>query len=461
VILERTRESQAVAARYIRTERPLRELGQAEAFADTFSSVVKYIPELKSWTLWTGALWSPSNAGAEFQAVKLMLRTAGIRAGDEGRAADRLAFAKMEQTGKVLKILEAAKTEPRLIRHLAEADTDPWTINTQNGVLDLRTGKLSPHTSEAFHMKIAGTLYEPRDYPVFSQFIRDITRNRGSLGLWLAAFLGLCLTGDTSAQLFTVFHGSGANGKSVLVNLMRHILGDYFTTLRVETLLEARTSSGDTPRTDLLNLRGARFSVATEGEEGARLSGALVKSLSGEDAITARGLYSLPVTFTPEAKVVFVTNHRPRIPRMDDAIRRRLRLVPFDRVFSPEERDPEMLDKLKAEAPAILAALAAAAAAFWASGRGARALPPCDEVEGASKAYAEGEDILARFLADRCTASLLDTRSSDIFAAFKAWAEAEGERPYSVRAFRDAMEERGHAATRKSDGVYFKGVSLK
>lgn len=453
--------NQAAAAQYIRAPRRPTELGLAESFADSFGTVVGFEPSMDCWFIWDGTVWTPDRDALVFQAVKQLIRSEGIRAADEGRDADRVTLAKMERTGTIRAILGAAQSEPRLVRHVEDADSDPWKLNCLNGLLDLRTLELAPHSPDQWVTKVTGTDYTPGEYPVFSAFLDSITCGRGDLTLWLVAFLGLGLTGDTSAQVFSVWHGAGSNGKSVLMNLFRHLAGDYAVSIRPDTLLEARTGGGDAPRPDLLALRGGRTVFASEGEEGARLSVALVKSLSGEDAVTARPLYGSPVTFTPQAKIVLVSNHRPRIPRMDDAIRRRLRLVPFDRVFGLAERDPGMLDKLVAEGPAILAALASAASAYYTQGRGARALPPCAEVDAASETYANSEDMVSRFLADRTEPALGSVRSSELYGAFRSWAEAEGEHPFTARAFRNAMSERGHPGHRRENGIHFEGLILK
>ena len=172
----------------------------------------------------------------------------------------------------------------------------------------------------------------------------------------LVAFLqrvaGYALTGSTSAHALFFLYGTGANGKSVFVNTVAGILGDYHRTAPIETFT---ASSHERHPTDLAGLRGARLVTAVETEEGRRWAESRIKALTGGDKIAARFMRQDFFEFTPQFKLLIAGNHKPGLRSVDEAIRRRFNLIPFAVTIPDEERDENLTDNLKAEWPGILA----------------------------------------------------------------------------------------------------------
>jgi putative DNA primase/helicase len=218
-----------------------------------------------------------------------------------------------------------------------------------------------------------------------------------------------------------VIHGPGGNGKTKFVETVRRTIGDdYVTGLAMETLM---ATAGDQHPTDLADLRGKRLAVATETEEGRRLAESKIKHLTGGDTIRARHMRQDFFEFKPTHKIVIVGNHKPAIRNVDEAMRRRLVLIPFDAVIPPETRDPQLAEKLAAERPAILAWMLKGCRLWLECG-----LDPPARVLAATDDYLASADAIARWLEERCVFGPNESMTkAKAFESWKAWAEAAGE----------------------------------
>ena len=263
---------------------------------------------------------------------------------------------------------------------------------------------------------------------------------------FLQRAVGYALTGETSEQCLFIFWGGGANGKSTFLQAMSHVLGDYSMSTPTETLLVKRR--GAIPN-DVARLKGARFVVACEADAENRLAESLIKQMTGGDTISARFLHQEWFDFEPTHKVFFGTNHKPVIKGTDYAIWRRIRLVPFEITIPEDERDKSLPEKLKAEAAGILAWAVQGCLNWQQNGLGAP-----EEVKAATDSYREEMDMLGEFLKDRCRQSQLMARvsSKDLYEAYTAWCQDNGQEPVGQRAFVSALKEKGFKRSRIGNG---------
>ena len=223
-------------------------------------------------------------------------------------------------------------------------------MNTPAGIVDLRTGDSRPHRREDYCTKI--TAVAPGgDCPRWHEFLERITDGDNELQHYLRRAVGYGLTGLTQEQVFFFLYGTGANGKSVFLNTVSRLVGDYHATAPMEAFTASHT---DRHPTELAGLRGARLVTAVETEEGRRWNESRIKVLTGGDPIAARFMRQDFFTFVPQFKLLVVGNHKPGLRNVDEAIRRRLHLVPFTVTIPPEERDEQLSEKLKEEWPGIL-----------------------------------------------------------------------------------------------------------
>jgi putative DNA primase/helicase len=217
------------------------------------------------------------------------------------------------------------------------------------------------------------------------------------------------------------------------VETLRAILGpDYVTGVAMETLIVAK---GEQHPTDLADLRGKRLAIASETEEGRCLAEARVKALTGGDRIRARFMRQDFFEFDPTHKLLIVGNHKPALRNVDEAVRRRLLLIPFDAVIPPEVRDPDLAAKLRTEYPGILQWAIEGCLRWQAEG-----LRPPERVNAATQQYLDSADALGRFLEECCFRGPNETATkAGVYTRWKTWAEANGEYVTSQRRFNDRL----------------------
>jgi putative DNA primase/helicase len=331
-----------------------------------------------------------------------------------------------------------AQSDPAVVVSPDQLDADPWLLNVENGVVDLRTGALSPHDPKQLHTKLAPVTYrQDAECPRWERFLKEIMGGDDSLIRYLQRALGYALTGDTSEQVLFIVYGSGANGKSTLLEAIRRILGDYASQTPAETFLR-RSGGGDEIRNDLARLHRARFVLASETEGGMYLDHARVKQLTGGDRIAARFLYREYFEFTPCFKVFLSTNHRPTVRADDDAIWRRLRFIPFLVSIPESQQDKSLPEKLQAEYPGILRWLVEGCVA-WQQARQRRAdlgtgLETPSTVQQAGAEYRAKMRRLAgsvpAFVSACCVRDpVARATGASLYAAYRAWCPGAGHTP--------------------------------
>ena len=252
------------------------------------------------------------------------------------------------------------------------------------------------------------------------------------------------------------FYGSGGNGKGTYLNTLQHVLGDYATVSGMETFTE---SHGDRHPTDLAFLRGARLVIAQESEEGRAWAESRIKALTGGDPITARYMRQDFFTFEPKFKLLIAGNHKPRLRNVDEAMRRRLHLLPFTVAFKGDDRDPDMKEKLLAEAGGILQWIIDGAIAYQRDG-----LDPPAVVTASTAQYFASEDLFEQWL-EECVDLNLNAWESPgrLFASWKRYTEQANERPGSQKALGERLANAGFkdGNSRSKGGRFWDGLKLK
>jgi putative DNA primase/helicase len=408
-------------------------------FASRHAGDLQYVAAWSKWVQWTGSYWRFDDTKLAFDLSRKVCRDAATEC-NKAKIASNLASAKT-----VAAVERLALADRRIAATVDQWDSDPWLLNTPQGVVDLTTGLMRPHIPEDYFTKI--TAVGPRgDCPRFRAFLERITGGDGELVSYLQRVLGYGLTGVTREHALFFGYGTGANGKSVLLSTVAGLLGDYHKTAPIETFT---ATNGDRHPTDLASLRGARLVTATETEEGRRWAESRIKQLTGGDTVSARFMRQDFFEYRPAFKLIIAGNHKPSLRSVDEAIRRRFHLIPFAVTIPPEERDGELTEKLKDEWPGILAWLIEGCLEWQAEG-----LRPPPAVMEATEAYLSAEDSLAAWIEERCERSARAWASSSaLFASWNSWATAAGENPGSSKRFAQALESRGFVPNRqRSEG---------
>jgi putative DNA primase/helicase len=284
--------------------------------------------------------------------------------------------------------------------------------------------------------------------------LRRITDGDLELERFLQRVAGYGLTGSNREHALFFFFGTGANGKSVLLNTLSGIMGDYSRSAPIETFT---ASTVERHPTDLASLRGARLVMAVETEEGRRWAESRIKALTGGDKIAARFMRQDFFEFTPQFKLLIAGNHKPGLRSVDEAIRRRFQLVPFAVTIPPDERDETLTERLKNEWPGILYWMIKGCHDWLETG-----LAPPEIVKAATAAYLEAEDAVTAWLEEACERDANAWESSSaLFASWKTSAEKAGEHPGTMKRLVQNLEARGFVPRRRANGRGFEGVRIK
>jgi len=434
------------------------DLGNAKRLVVAEGKDIRYCYSSNKWFVWDGKKWTEDDTGEIHRRAKrtarAMLQEAAAVEDDHERKILVAHEQRSESEGRLNAMVSLARSEAGVSVRLTDFDCDPMLFNCLNGTLDLRTATLRDHCRNDLVSKIAPIEFDPNaECRTWLKFLDTIADQSTELATYLQRCVGYSLTGDTSEHALFLLYGTGANGKSTFLEVLRFVLGDYAQSADFQSLM---VSQGQSVRNDLAKLNGARFVTATESEDGKRMAENVVKQLTGGDTITTRFLYQDYFEFEPQFKLWLGTNHKPVIRGQDVGIWRRIRLIPFNVRISPDQQDRDLKAKLKKEAPGILRWALEGLADWRAQGLKEPAI-----VEEATKEYQADQDLILHFLNSRCSQSAGDeSPAHGLYAAFKEWAQETNEWPMTERKFSNALEERSLRKVRRASGFVWKGIAL-
>lgn len=416
-------------------------------FAERHADKLRYVAGSSKWFIYDGKHWATDDTLHAFDMSRRLCREASAEY-NKPKVASLLASAKT-----VANIERLSKADRRLAATMDQWDVDPLLLNTPDGVVDLSTGQTREHRASDYLTRM--TAVSPNGVcPTWKEFLNRVTAGDVDLQRFLQRKAGYALTGLTREHALFFLYGLGANGKSVYLNTLAGIMGEYHRTAAIETFTASNT---DRHPTDLAGLRGARLVTAIETEEGRRWAESRIKSLTGGDRIAARFMRQDYFEFTPQFKLVIAGNHKPGLRSVDEAIRRRFNLIPFTVHIPPKERDETLTEKLKAEWPGILSWMIEGCLDWQRGG-----LDPPTAVRDATAEYLAAEDALSSWMDDKCDRSpQCKETSTDLFLSWKNWADAAGEPSGAQKRFSQKLEERGFEKVRDKHGRSFQGLRLR
>jgi P4 family phage/plasmid primase-like protien len=414
-------------------------------FTGRHADELRYVAKWGTWLHWDGTRWKFEDTLKAFDLAR------GVAREFANACSKPDSKPKIARAAKVAAIEKLSRADRRHAATVDQWDADPWLLNTPVGIIDLRTGNTLPHNPKRYMTKITAVASDG-DCPLWRRFLGEITGGDADLQAFLQRISGYALTGSIQEHALFFFYGTGGNGKGVFLNTLAAILRDYAAVAPMEAFV---VSQGDRHPTDLAGLRGARLVTAQETEQGRRWAESKIKALTGGDPITARFMRQDFFTYSPAFKLVIAGNHKPALSTIDEAIRRRLYLVPFTVPIA--EPDRELPDKLRVEWPGILAWMIQGCLSWFENG-----LNPPDAVRTATAAYLSEEDSLAQWIEECC---IVEKRQwgvgARLWQSWKGWAEVNNEAPGSRKAFAEAMAAHGFAKD-KSQGVRgYSGIDLK
>jgi len=403
------------------------------------------------WLAWDGARWRVERTDAAFDFCRAVAR----QVNKQGKSS----IAKSSFARGVESYARAARC---FVTVPEDWDQDDFAFNTPEGVVDLRTGTMRPHSGKEYLTKVTRIAPRGSPKPTFDRFMRQITLDDTALIAYHQRSLGATLSGARADHWLLFWIGAGRNGKNTLGELVEWILGDYAKTISTETLMSAQTERHPT---ELANLRALRLAISSEVPEGAHWNESRIKSLTGDASISARYMRGDFFEFPRGHKHLVYGNHRPLLRVVDDAMRARMHVVPFKATFSEElgNRDPLLPEKLRAEAPAILAWLIDGHLQWVEAGY---TLRKCEAVKRETDDYLSSQSTPDMWISERCELMPDDDRptgslekASVLYRDYSDWKEARGEHAMGQVRWGEWMSSRFGKV--KSDGVRYRGIRLK
>jgi putative DNA primase/helicase len=272
---------------------------------------------------------------------------------------------------------------------------------------------------------------------------------------FIQRLVGHALTGDAGGKYIAFLWGpKGNNGKSTLAETIMRLLGPYAIKSPSEMVM-AKSYRGGVPN-DIARLRGVRFTVTNEVDEGMTLSESVVKDLTGKDTLTARFMREEFFDFAPTHKLWIYGNHKPEIRGTDPAIWDRVKLIPFEVEIPERERDPHLQDKLAQELPGILAWAVRGCLAWQKMGINAP-----EGVKAATGEYRAEQDMIGQFVDDCCDLDRsYEVASGSIYQAYEAWCKGMGIKAESGTKFGSELGRRGFKSARTASLRMRQGLQL-
>jgi putative DNA primase/helicase len=315
-----------------------------------------------------------------------------------------------------------------------EWDQNPWVLCCKNGVIDLQNGNIRTANQKDYIKKFAPTEWQGISFsaPTWEKSLEQIFDGNKDLIAYVHRLFGYAITGLSTEHILPIFYGQGRNGKGTLLEILRYVLGPLAGPIQAEMLLDqTRLRSSSSPSPDIMALRGRRIGWASESDKGRRLKADKVKWLVGGDTLVGRQPFAKhQIEFRPTHTLFLITNSKPKADPDDYALFQRIHLIPFtlsfiDNPTEPNERqrDPYLLERLKTEAPGILAWLVRGCLEWQRQG-----LNPPPIVKEATEQYRSEEDDIGRFLTECCfESSEAKVQSSKLYTGYKSWCEQEGD----------------------------------
>ena len=440
--------------------RAFTDLGNTERFLYRHKDSFRYTAG-KGWYSFDGSRWVPESDSAVMQAAWETVRAIGdepeapLPEGHRGRPplTSRGWMRQSESGARLAAMVALVKHAPGIAVKEEAFDQHDWLFNVQNGTVDLKTGTLHPHDRTQLLSTISPVKFDPRaTCPEWLKFLDRVMLGRQEIVNFMQRLFGYCASASTAEQAFVVHYGTGANGKSTALDVIKRIFGSYAETTPFATFAEKK--NGATPN-DLASIHKSRLVIASEGERTTKLAESMIKTVTGNEEVSARYLYKDYFTFRPRFTLMLQSNHKPIIQDTGKGIWRRVRFVPWEYVFPDSEMDKNWAEKeVAAEGPGILAWVVRGALEYRRMG-----LAEPEVVKAAVAEYREGEDVLGRWIREECTAIPdHDAPAGGLYSVYRNYMQATGETAIKDREFKAELIKRGFLWRHTKKGNFYKGL---
>lgn len=450
------------------------EESMAELFVNLFKDKCVFDYAENQWFIWNDNYWEPDTK------EKMHKWLVGPVAAQFTHAAAELQ--KIDGEDKRIDILNQAARQLRnrkkcenvlymARKHLpmeSQWDNNLMMLATESGVINLENGQLEPGNQEDYLRTAIPTEYKGLNEPCpeWERFLSEILPNNTETIEFLQRWFGYCLTGKINEHAFLLLAGTiGRNGKSTMLETVKHILGSIAGPVDEDILIYRKKSNVGQASPHIMRLQGMRLCWVKEVKAEDKINSELIKHLTGGEHMSARQLHQKEVEWKPTHKIILSTNARPESDSSDESLWERVKLIELTQRFidNPQfeyehKRDINLEEKLREESSGILAWLVKGCLEWQRIG-----LATPEYVRLSTKEYQEEQDWLSDFLSERCYFSIeANIKASDLYEIYKGWASDRNERVLSLMAFGQKITTvQKIYKEKKTEGIFYMGIGSK
>lgn len=413
------------------------DIGYAECLVALYGNRIRFASspgaQKGSWLVWNGSYWE-ENA---IMVRKFATQVARLRvmAGTYGNKPE---LVKHKAIKFVIDTMRAAEQSCWIDRACLDQGN---LLPLKNATINLDKLEVYEPRREDYQTYCLEYEYNHKaDCPRVKKFLSEIIITEdgatdNDLLIEFQKWAGYALTTHVREEIFPLLWGTGANGKSKLLELLRLSMGRFATA--VDSRAFEADFQDDKGRV-VASFFKKRLIIANETEKHKRLKTSFVKRLTGGDTLTGSPMYQDRIEFEPTHKILFAFNHKPKVDGRDEAIWRRILLIPFRAKFEGERADKKILEKLSKELPGFLNWRLDGLRMYYRDGL---QLHKIESVRHATKSYRIESDSIGRFLKECCMFRPdLNVVSSVLYANYKEWCEQTGDQPIRQNEFSQTIE---------------------
>lgn len=431
------------------------DMAMTEDFIRRHGEDWRYVAKLGKWLEWRGDGWYPDETNKVKALCERVAKTAAA-----SEMAQKLTAQAMRSlcSSKMVGSMHALLCSRESVASMPDDwDRDPYLLGVPGGTVDLREGKLMVADRDERITRrcvVAPSFDEPTRWLAH---LDKALQGDAEVIAFLRRYFGSMLTGDTKDHCLLFLYGAGRNGKGTIVETIVQIMGSYGYAAPVGLLMEAAQRGHEE---ELLRLKGIRAASCSEPPEGARWDDSRVRWLTGGDTISARGINAVNhESFRPSHHLVILGNSKPKLKRVDDAIKARFNLVNFGVNMTLEaDFDKDLPSKLQREWPRILGWMIRGCIEWQETG-----LAAPKSVRDATNEYLQAEHVVEQWIDDCCNKGGMDPVAT-CYRSYTKWCERTGERAKTTRAFCSdlyslpGIRPRATSAARMIDGISLKPI---
>jgi P4 family phage/plasmid primase-like protien len=411
----------------------------------------KYVTDV-GWHKWDGARYALDKEKSIMQVAIDAAKFSLITSADDAQLKWAQQSANKERLQNAITI---AGTDPEVLVPTIQLDAEPNELCTPDGIVNLRTGEIRP-AIKGFDLNTRQTSVAPSSMatPMWETFLKEIIEDEDRIN-YLQELFGACLFGDSRFHVLPVFVGTGANGKSTILDVISGILNDYAATMPENFLLD---TTGNAHPADIARLRGVRLAVASETRPDGKFNESRVKMLTGGDTLSARFMGQNFFDFKPTHTLFMAVNHLPEVKSGGDGFWRRLRKIDFRKTIPADKRKENFAQLLVAEEGAgILQWMVDGAVRLTNQG-----FSEPESVKMATQSYRHEEDHIAKFLDEKTiVADTASVTKVAMYNSYRDWCSENGEKPVTQNNLsREVRARLGVAESSNAGFRMFIGVEL-